>query len=167
MSLTDNNNGFTMPVAPMGYGGGGGFGNWGDSFWVIILLLFCFNGGWGNGFGGGYGGMDGMYPWLTQNTNQGFDQAATASSLAGIQSSITTGFGNAEVAACQRAMTDLQTAYSTQIANMNQNFANQQALAAQLNGMQAQQAQCLKGITNKAKGLLRFTNNKAVGTCAA
>lgn len=138
MSLTDNGN-MIMPVAPTGsFGGGSG---WGDGIWLILLLLFA---GWGNGFGGGFGGggFDGMYPWLTQNTNQGFDQAATAASLAGIQSSITNGFGNAEVAACNRAMTDLQASYTNQIAAMNQSFANQQALAAQLNGMQAAQASC-------------------------
>lgn len=141
MSLSESGNMY-MPVAPAYNGGGNGFGGsgWGDGIWLILLLLFA---GWGNGFGGGYGGgFDAMYPWLTQNTNQGFDQAATAASLAGIQSSITSGFSNAEVAACNRAMTDLQATYNNQIASMNQNFANQQALAAQLNGMQAQQASC-------------------------
>ena len=136
MSLTDSNN-MVLPVQPMNGGGFGGFGNFGDGWWLILILLFC--GGWGNGFGGG---MDGMYPWLTQNTNQGFDQAATQSALSGIQTSITNGFSNAEVAACNRAMTDLQASYNNQIASMNQNFANQQALSAQLNAMQAQQAQC-------------------------
>ena len=132
MSLTDNN--FTMPVAPMNYGGNG----WGDGIWLILLLLFAF----GNGAWGGGGGFDGMYPWLTQNTNQGFDQAATSAALAGINTSVNNGFSNAEVAACNRAMNQMQTDYTNQIATMNQNFANQQALAAQLNGMQAQQASC-------------------------
>lgn len=148
MSLTDNGNMY-MPVAPIGnyYGNGGfggGFGGWGDSIWIIILLLF----GWG-GFGGGFGGFGfdggmGLYPWMNQAqlTQGGFDQAAVQSTLAGIQSSITNGFSNAEVSACNRAMNEMQTSYNSQIATMNQNFANQQSLQAQLNGMQAQQAQC-------------------------
>lgn len=160
MSLT-NDNGFTMPVQPMYGGNGGGFGGgWGESFWIIILLLLCFNGNWGNGFGGG---MDGMYPWLTQNTNQGFDQAATQATLAGIQSSLTSGFANQEVASCNRALTDLQASFSNQLASMNQNFANQQALAAQLNSMQAQQAQCC--CDNKA-GLADVRYTIATEACA-
>lgn len=140
MGLTDNNN-MVMPVSPYYGGNGGGFGNMGsDGWWILLLLLFA---GWGgNGFGGGFGGMDSMYPWLTQNTNQGFDQAATASALAGIQTSLTNGFSNAEVASCNRAMNEMQTEFTNQIAQMNQSFANQQALQTQLTAMQAQQAQC-------------------------
>lgn len=144
MGLTDSNNGFTMPVAPMGYGGGwGGNSGWGDGIWLILLLLFAFgNGAWGGGFGGGFDG--GLYPWMNQAqlTQGGFDQAATQATLAGIQSSLTSGFANQEVASCNRALTDLQASFSNQLASMNQNFANQQALAAQLNGMQAAQASC-------------------------
>lgn len=161
MSLTDNGN-MVMPVAPTGnYGGGFGFG---DASWIVILLLFGLFGGWGGGFGGfGGGGMDGMYPWLTQNTNQGFDQAATQATLAGIQSSLTSGFANQEVASCNRALTDLQASFSNQLASMNQSFANQQALAAQLNGMQAQQAQCC--CDNKS-GLADLRYTIATEACA-
>ena len=64
MSLSENTNGFTMPVQPMGgyYGGSsGGFGGWGDgSFWIIILFLFMMS-GWGNGFGG-FGGNGAIPP---------------------------------------------------------------------------------------------------------
>ena len=169
MSLTDNGNMY-MPVAPIGnyYGNGGfggGFGGWGDSIWIIILLLF----GWG-GFGGGFGGFGfdggmGLYPWMNQAqlTQGGFDQAAVQSTLAGIQSSITNGFSNAEVSACNRAMNEMQTSYNSQIATMNQNFANQQSLQAQLNGMQAQQAQCC--CDNKA-GLADIRYTIATEGCA-
>ena len=52
MSMTTET---TMPVVPA-YGNGGGFGGWGDgSFWIIILFLFAFCGGWGNGWGGNGG----------------------------------------------------------------------------------------------------------------
>ena len=147
MSLTENGGSdFTMPVTPMGYGGGGfgnGFG--GDGWWIILILLLCFNGGWNNGNGGGNGGTGSLfYPFMNsaQTTQAGFDQAATSAALAGIQTSLTNGFSNAEVAACTRAMNDMQTNYTNQIASMNQSFANQQALAAQLNAMSAAQASC-------------------------
>lgn len=125
-----------MPVMPYGgygvgggYGGGYGFG--GDWIWIIILFALFGNGGFG-GFGG-FG--DGAFPWLLagqtntdNNVNAGFNQAATASTLAGIQNSITTGFSNAEVANCNRAIDNLQTAYQNQITNLQQGFAMQQAL---------------------------------------
>lgn len=125
-----------MPVMPYyggfggmgGYGGGYGFG--GDWIWIIVLFALLGNGGFGGSFGGGMG----AFPWLLassnntdNNVNAGFNQAATAASLAGIQNSITTGFSNAEVASCNRAIDNLQTAYQNQIASMNQNFAMQQA----------------------------------------
>lgn len=69
MSLSDNIM-TTMPVAPAGQGGS--CGSWGDNgaWWIIILFLFAFCGGWGGrGFGssGGTGGGDGY------STTAGFD----------------------------------------------------------------------------------------------
>ena len=36
--------------------GGFGFGDDNGAWWIIILFLFCFAGGWGNGRGGLFGG---------------------------------------------------------------------------------------------------------------
>jgi len=109
-----NDNDMVMPVAPMygGYGNGGlcsGFG--GDWGWIILLLLFASNGGWGNGFGGyGDGGvMPYMWNQQTQNdVNRGFDNAGISNQLSTINSSIVSGFSNAEVAGCNRAMDTMQ-----------------------------------------------------------
>ena len=151
MSLTDGNNGMYMPVAPAyGYGGGfgGGFGGWDSSIWLILIVLFACGGFGGFGGVGGFGGNY-EFPWLLNgqnginaNTNAGFNQAATASQLSGIQTSLTNGFSNAEVAACNRAMDSMQAAYNNQIASMNQNFANQQALDARLDSMAMAQQNC-------------------------
>lgn len=150
MALENGSESMVMPVQPMGgYGyNNGGFGFGGDGGWWIILFLFAMFGGWGNGFGGGFGG-DGMFPWLlasNNNTNDivqdGFNQAATAGTLAGIQSSLTSGFANAETAACNRAMDSMQTAYNNQIASMNQNFANQMNLQDNLNAINSSLNNC-------------------------
>ena len=131
---TDN---MVMPVAPMygGNGGGCGFGNgWGDGWWILLLLLFA--GGWNNGgFGGGFGG-DGVMPYLwntqTQNdVNRGFDNAGVAGQLSGIQTAITTGFANAEVAGCNRT-----------IDAMNQRFADTTAITGALTNLSSQLATC-------------------------
>lgn len=136
--LSDNGN-IVMPVSPM-YANGGGDGFGGNSGWWIILFLFALMGGWGNGFGGGAGGNNGVLPYMwntaTQNdVNRGFDTASLSSQLSGIQSSISNGFANAEVSDCNRAMDAMQTAYSNQIASMNQRFADSQNLSGQLNNL--------------------------------
>lgn len=142
MALTDENNGFYMPVAPAysGNGGfGGGFGNdWG---WIILLLLFA-GGGWG--FGGGMGGFGNMalgydFPWLLNgqsginaNTNAGFQNALLNDNITSVRDSIAAlstqlcnccgdmqmalanGFANAETAANARQMSNMQTAFGLQ-----------------------------------------------------
>lgn len=132
---TDN---MVMPVAPMygGYNGcnGNGFGWGGDWAWIILLLLLGGN-GWGNGFGGGYG-ADGVMPYLwntqTQNdVNRGFDNSGLSSQLSGIQSAITSGFANAEVARCNGV-----------IDSMNQRFTDTQFIGQNINTLSAQLAQC-------------------------
>ena len=190
MALTDENGiNVSMPVAPMGsYGGyGGGWGypvmpvagygnNNGSAFgndwsWILILFLFCFMGnGWGgNGFGGN--GNNGAFPWLlASNTNSdnlmaaGFNQAATAGTLSGIQSSITGGFGDVQTAMCngfsgvnqalcsgfsgvnknvQNGFAQAEIADNArQMANMQQAFAAQTAATGAISGLSSQLAEC-------------------------
>ena len=120
MALTDEGNGglnVSMPVAPaysMPYGGnmGGGLGFGGDGAWILLLLVL--GGGWGGfgGFGmggmlgagmmGGMWGMDYLYPWLnnSQNINDGFRDQQLSNQVSGIQSAITSGFGDVQTALC-------------------------------------------------------------------
>lgn len=93
LALTGGNN--------RGYGDffGGSQGWW-------ILLLFLFAGGWGNGgFGGRWNNGGGMPYIMNQDTQadiqRGFDQQATQSTLANIQSQIGDGFADAAIAQCQ------------------------------------------------------------------
>ena len=92
-----------------GFGGFGGYDG-GGVFWIFILFLFAMMGGWGNGWGGNnYADMQ-----------RGFDQQAVTSQLAGINTAISNGFANAEVAACNRTMNTMNA--------LNNGF-NQLALA--------------------------------------
>lgn len=123
-----------------GSGSNSGWGDGSGAWWIIILFLFAAVGGWGgNGFGGGSGGGGGFIPYYFNNTDnavqRGFDTAALTGQLTGIQSSISNGFATAEVAECNRAMDAMQTAYSNQIASMNQSFANAQALDGRLDAL--------------------------------
>lgn len=110
----DSEMNMSMPVGPV-YGAGGsqsGFGFGGDWAWILLLLVLFGNNGWGNGFGGG--GFDGLYPWMnnSQNINNGFRDQMLGSQISGIQNSITSGFG------------DLQMALLQQGNNMASQFAN-------------------------------------------
>lgn len=135
------NNAYPYPYPVMyGNGGGfGGNGFLGGDGWIVLLLLLAF-GGWGNngnngGFFGGRGFDDG-YAWLSngqkeimQNTNSGFDTLHLSNQLDTINSGIyslsnqlcntgnditsainTTAF-NAEIAANNRQMANMNTAF--------------------------------------------------------
>jgi hypothetical protein len=166
MALTDDNSngsGFVMPVAPMyGNGGQGGFGNCfgGDGWWILLLFILLGNGGWGNGFGG-FGGNGfaadsaAMYPWMNQSNqiHDGFRDQMMNSSIQGVQNSITSGFGDVQTSLCNGFAGVNATinsgfagaeasANARQMANMNQAFAAQTAMAQGFNGLQAQFADC-------------------------
>lgn len=171
-----------------GYGGGygvpygipvmGGFGGYGNGFggdWSSLIILFLFAamfGGFGGGFGGfgGWGGMwgaDGAFPWLlasnanNQNATQdGFNQAATANTLTGIQSAVNSGFGDtalgisglsrqicetgsgvtAAVTGAQNSIT--QQLYNNEIGSLNRSFAAQTAVDNRLDSLDMSLQKC-------------------------
>ena len=85
------------------------------------------------------------YMWnaQTQNdVNRGFESAGLSNQLTGIQSAITSGFANAEVARCNSEINNMQTAYQNQIASMNQRFADAQMINGGFDNISAQLAQC-------------------------
>lgn len=158
----ENGSDMVMPVAPMyggGYGNGGfGFGN--DGGWWIILFLFALMGnsfGFG-GFGGGMGMMDGILPYFyntqTQNdVNRGFDNAGISNQLSGIQSAITSGFGDTALgiagvnqnicqtgagitSAINNGFAQAEIAENArQVANLQQAFASQTAITGGMNDL--------------------------------
>ena len=137
-----------------GNGGMDGFGG-GSGWWIILLFLVLFgNGGWGNNggaTGGGNGGAGGLYPWMNQAeiTQDGFRDQMLNSNITGIRDSIgnlstqlcscccdmrqevANGFYNSEIAANNRQMANMQTAFAAQTA-MSQGF----------NGLSSQFADC-------------------------
>ena len=153
-----NGNDLVMPVAPM-YGNNGGFGGFGgDGWWIILLILLVGGNGWGNGFGGGFGnaqlGYD--FPWLLNgqnninaNTNGGFRDAMLNDGITSIRDGIgslstqlcNTG-SNIEMALCNGFAGVEQGANTRQMANMQTDFAMQNAINSGFNGLQSQLAQC-------------------------
>ncbi len=141
----------TMLVSPTG-NYGGGFGGFGGDWGFLLLLLLCANGGWGMGGFGGWGGMMGMgmmdgfglYPWLnnSQNINDGFRDQQLSTQVGNIQNAITSGFGDVQTALCSGFAGVEQGANARQIANMQTDFAMQNAINQGFNGVQSQLAQC-------------------------
>ena len=139
LATTNGNNGF-YPY-PVMYGNNGGFGNGGflggDGIWAILLFALLFgNGNWGNGGFLGGNNFDNGYAWLSngqkeimQNTNQGFDTLHLSNQIEGtrdgiyglsnqlcnvgndITSAINTTAYNAEIAAANRQMANMNTAF--------------------------------------------------------
>jgi hypothetical protein len=154
MSFSENGaSNMIMPVGPManGYGNGtGGFG-WGDgSFWIIVLFLFALMGNWGgNGWGNGAGSNGGMVPMFMNTNNDlqhGFDQQAVMSGITGINGAVVNGFAGVNQALCNGfagVTAGMNAGFSAaeasanarQMADMQQNFANQTAVTAGITGL--------------------------------
>lgn len=167
--FNSDNSGFTMPVMPAYGGNSGGNGSFlgGDGIWAILLFALLFgNGGWGFGGMGGFGGMMGMgmmdgfglYPWLnnSEHISDGFRDQQLSNQIQGIQSAVTSGFGDVQLGIagvnqniCQtgnsvvNAVTGAQSTLATQlynneIASLNRSFAEQSANTAAINGVSTQ-----------------------------
>ena len=119
MSFAENGGMSPADVAAV-MGNGNGFGGFnGDgAWWLIILFLFMFNGNWNNGYGGN-GGVGG-------EVQRGFDQSAVMSGLSGVQSAITSGFGDTALGLSNLGQSVMSQGYQGQIAMM-QGFNNMQS----------------------------------------
>ena len=115
-------------IAAVTNGGGFGFGNDGGAFWLLVLFLFAFNGGWGGGFGGGYGGNG--VPYMVNDVQRGFDQTAVMNGINGLQTSLSNGFANAEISQCNQTsnitsqLSALALNQATNACNTNANIAD-------------------------------------------
>lgn len=68
MFNSGNSTPFSMPVAPIGYGNGGGMGGWGNDWIALAILALIFGDGWGMG---GMGGMGMFLPFMFMNGGWG------------------------------------------------------------------------------------------------
>lgn len=153
MALTDEGNSgipATMLVGPTGTGNQG-FGDFGgSSWWILLLFILLGNNGWGNGFVGGNIGSE-MYPWMNQSNqiNGGFRDQMIDNSINQIQSGINgistqlcNGFAGVNAGIANAAAQAEISANGRQMANMNQAFAAQTAMAQGFNQLGSQFADC-------------------------
>lgn len=122
-----------MPVAPANYGGG--FGDFGNGWWIILLFLFAGGGMWGNGFGGNGG-------FVNADIQRGFDQSAAMSGISGIQNNVTSGIGDLQTALCGGfAGVNAAIANGFAQAEIGEN-ARQMSNMTQMFNLQSQFSQC-------------------------
>ena len=153
------------------YQGGNGNGMFGDGGWWIVLLIIviaALGGNWGgNNNGGLHGGGYASAPIIVNDggsnggaVQRGFDQAAVMSGITGVQSgvqnlstqlcncccdmqnTVNQGFFGVQNALCNGFNGVEQNANTRQIANMQQAFAAQTAMAQGFNQLGSQFADC-------------------------
>lgn len=158
--MFNTNNGYSLADIAAATGGtnDGAFGGDG-SWWIILLFLFAFNGGWGNG-GFGVGGRG------QSEISYSFDMNGLESGVRGIQQGLCDGFYAVNTgmlngfAGVTNAVTG--ATYDT-LTTMN---ANTNALTAGITGLGTQIAQCC--CDNRyalANGFAEINYNLATQAC--
>lgn len=93
--------------SPINVGGNNGYGNGSflgsDGLWALLIFAMIFNGGFG-----GFGGGNNMLYDINANTNRGFDNLALNNGIDNLQTAVSNGFANAEVARCNSTTSLLQ-----------------------------------------------------------
>lgn len=178
MSLGNDGIPAVMNVEPSGsYNCNSNCGGWGGDWgaWIILFLIFGMF-GWGGmggfgGFGNGFGG--GAYP-TEAILQRSLDTQTIIGKLDGINSGLCDGFYAMQNSINGLGMNVMQGFHGVDNAICNLGYQTQQgfnatqmALMQGFSAAQAQAAQCLKKIFNKAKKFFCFDNFNAVGTCAA
>ena len=154
--FNSNSNGYSLAdiAAATGNSGSKQDGIWGDgsgAWWIIILFLFCFAGGWGNG---GWGGNrnDGSAPGVNYSLDlasltSGYrdsmgSRAEIANGFYDINTNLLTGFANTQAAMCagNNALLAADNANTNALLTANTNTTN--TLNNSLQNLSTQLASC-------------------------
>jgi hypothetical protein len=158
-----------MLVGPTGGGFGGGFGNDGG-IWLILLFILLAG---GNGFGNN-GGVGGLYPWINnaENVNGGFRDALLndgitsirdgvfglstqlCNGFAGTNAAIANGFAQSEIAANARQVADMQQNFALQSSLQNCCCENRLATANTQSIVQSEGAATRAAIQSQTQAIL-------------
>lgn len=147
-----------MPVMPAGYGGG--MGDFGNGWWIILLFLFMGFGGNGFGFGGNNAGYA-----VGADVQRGFDQSAVMGGVNNIQNAMTGAFGDLQTSLCG-GFAGVNAAISNgfaqaeigenarQMSNMQQIFALQTQVSGVQTSVQSEGAATRAAILEQTNAIL-------------
>lgn len=156
--FNSSTNGYSLSdiAAATGNGSNGNGDIWGNgsgAWWIIILFLFCFAGGWGNG---GWGGNRNDGGSTAPGVNYSLDlagltsgyrdamgsRAEIASGFYDINTNLLTGFANTQAAMCAGNNALLAANNTNTNALLAANTASTNTLSNSLQGLSTQLAQC-------------------------
>lgn len=171
MSLSDGSPMMTMPVAPTNNGNGFGFGGDG-AWWLIVLFLFIFAGGYGNGFGnrgGSTGGvMDGyvltsdfasVERKLDSISNGICDSTfALNNSINGVNQNLNTGFSQAELSRCNQQAALMQMLFQMQMQSQNCCCETREAIQGVNYNMATQACDTRNQVQNSTRDIIDAMN---------
>lgn len=195
MFNSGNSTPFSMPVAPIGYGNGGGMGGWGNDWIALAILALIFGDGWGMGgmggmgmflpfmfMNGGFGGFGGNGCGCGNNNSnaiqadiqRGFDTQSIIGKLDGINNGLCDGFYavNTSILNAQSGIQNsLCQGFNSVNTNIMQgNFGLQQAInnaaVANMQGQNALQSQISDCCCGVQRAIDGVNYNMATNTCA-
>lgn len=149
--ISNDASNMVMPVSPMGANayGNDGFGGANGGWWWFLILFFLIggNGNWG------WGGNRTVASETQSEVQRGFDQASVMNGVNGIASSVCEGFAGVQNLLCNgfagvnatvnNGFANLEAnANARQIANMQQAFAAQTAVTANMNNIASALQNC-------------------------
>jgi hypothetical protein len=112
-----------------------GFGD-GNGWWIILLFLFAFGGGWGNNWGNGGNGS------IREEVAYGFDMNGLENGVRGVQQGLCDGF-YAMNTGMLNGFSNVQSALCQGFSGVNNSInQNTNALNANISALSTQMAQC-------------------------
>lgn len=175
MSLTSENMTPADIAAVTGnHGSGFGFGGNDGAWWIIILFLFCFAGGWNGGFGGGRGGAADNYVLssdfaITERKLDGISNGlcdgfyAQAQLVNGTNMALANGFSQAELSRANQQAATMAQLNNIAMAQQNCCCENRQAIAGVNYNMATQTAALQNTICGSTRDII---DNQNAGTRA-
>lgn len=136
-------------------GGGNNFGFGGDGWWLILLFLFAFNGGWGGGYGNNAGAFVGA------DVQRGFDQSAIMNGLNGLTASVTSGFAASEVGRANTNMDFMQALWNMQMTQQQCCCDTRSAITALGGTISTEAAENRYALANNTRDIIEATNRNS------
>ncbi len=178
MSLSSDSAVLTMPVQPANTNGGNGFG-WGNdgAWWIIILFLFAFCGGWGGNWGGngnantGAGVVDGYVltsdfanierkmDGINSGLCDGFYQQAQL--VNGVQQTVNNGFMSAEISRANQQAAFMQQLFAMQMQAQECCCENRSAIQSVNYNLATQSCDTRNTVQNTTRDIIDNQNQNA------